>query len=190
MISYSIQESIGLCSIKNKGDKAVNEFYKALTFVNKIFYEPNHLTINAIREEAQNSDYGAGMFQLNSKSVRFRVAKITPNKIGQFVSLWEKDGDNKNQAFSYEKATDLLVINTFTSNNFGQFVFPKEVLVKQNILKTATSKGKMAIRVYPRWENPTSKQAIETQKWQLAYFVEVNNTNSFPVQELLKLYSN
>ncbi|GJM68893.1 hypothetical protein HMSSN036_11090 [Paenibacillus macerans] len=71
------------------------------------------------------------MFQLNSKSVRFRVAKITPNKIGQFVAFWEKDGDHKNQAFSYEKATDLSVINTFTSNNnFGQFVFPKEVLVK------------------------------------------------------------
>ncbi|ALA51404.1 mep operon protein MepB [Shouchella clausii] len=168
----------------------MNEFYQALTYVNKIFYEPNHLIINAIQEEAQNSDYGAGIFQLNSKSVRFRVAKITPNKIGQFVVFWEKDQANKNQAFSYEKATDLLVINTFTSDNhFGQFVFPKEVLVKQNILKTPTTKGKMAIRVYPRWEHPTSKQALETQKWQLAYFIEVNNTNRFPGQELLKLYS-
>ncbi len=168
----------------------MNEFYQALTYVNKIFYEPNHLIINAIQEEAQNSDYGAGIFQLNSKSVRFRVAKITPNKIGQFVVFWEKDQANKNQAFSYEKATDLLVINTFTSDNhFGQFVFPKEVLVKQNILKTPTTKGKMAIRVYPRWEHPTSKQALETQKWQLAYFIEVNNTNRFPAQELVKLYS-
>ncbi|MCY8315611.1 MepB family protein [Bacillus vallismortis] len=169
----------------------MNEFYKALTYVNKLFYEPNHFTIHAIREEAQNSDYGAGIFQLHSKSIRFRVAKITPNKIGQFVAFWEKDGNDKNQAFSYEKATDLLVINTFTNHNkFGQFVFPKEVLVKQNILKTATTKGKMGIRVYPRWETPTSKQAIETQKWQLAYFVEVNNTNRFSVRELLKLYSN
>jgi len=176
---------------KNKEYKALNQFYKALTYVNEMFYKPNQLTINAIQEEAQNSDYGSGTFQLNSKSVRFRVAKITPNKIGQFVAFWEKDEDNKNQPFSHEKATDLLVINTFTSNNnFGQFVFPKEVLVKQNILKTATTKGKMAIRVYPRWENPSSKQAIETQKWQLAYFVETNNTNSFPAQELLKLYSN
>ncbi|WP_243572691.1 MepB family protein [Bacillus stercoris] len=169
----------------------MNEFYKALTYVNKILYKPNHLTINAIQEEAQNSDYGAGMFQLNSKSVRFRVAKITPNKIGQFVAFWEKDGYDKNQAFSYEKATDLLVINTFTrNNNFGQFVFPKEVLAKQNILKTSDTKGKMAIRVYPRWENPTSKQAIKTQNWQLDYFIEINDTNSYPVEELLKLYSN
>jgi len=170
----------------------MNKFYKALTYVNEFFYEPNHLTIKAIREETQNSDYGAGIFQLNSKSVRFRVAKITPTKIGQFVAFWEKDLDNKNQAFSFENATDLLVINIFTNNNhyFGQFVFPKEVLVKQNILKTATAKGKMAIRVYPSWDTPTSKQAIATQKWQLPYFVVVNNKNSLQIQELLKLYSN
>lgn len=65
----------------------MNEFYKALTYVNENFYKPNHLVIKAIEEEAQNSDYGAGLFQLSSKSVRFRVAKTTPNKIGQFVSF-------------------------------------------------------------------------------------------------------
>jgi hypothetical protein len=75
----------------------MNKFYKALTYVNEIFYEPHHLTIKAIQEETQNSDYGA---------------EITPIKIGQFVAFWEKDLDNKNQAFSYENATDLLVINT------------------------------------------------------------------------------
>ncbi|MCK0472370.1 MepB family protein [Halalkalibacter sp. APA_J-10(15)] len=168
----------------------MNEFHKALTYVNKHFYEPNHFVIKTIREEVQNSDYGAGVFQLNSKSVRFRVAKKTPTKIGQFVAFWEKDKNHKNQAFSYEKATDLLVINTFTSKNIlGQFVFPKVVLVKQNILKTTTTKGKMAIRVYPSWEKPTSKQAVETQKWQLEYFFEMNHTNHLFHQDLLKLYS-
>ncbi|WP_028550222.1 MepB family protein [Paenibacillus sp. UNC451MF] len=169
----------------------MNQFYKALTFVNEIFYEPNHLTIKAIREETQNSDYGAGVFELNSKLVRFRVAKITPTKIGQFVAFWEKDLANKNQAYSYENATDLLVINTFTTSNhyFGQFVFPKEVLARQKILKTATTRGKMAIRVYPSWDTPTSQQAIATQKWQLPYFVAINK-DSLQTQELLKLYSN
>ncbi len=130
-----------------------------------------------------------GFFQLGSKSVRFRVAKITPNKIGQFVAFWEKDENNKNQAFSYTDAPDLLVINTFTDNNdFGQFIFPKEILRKQNILKTETSKGKMAIRVYPDWETPTSKQAIATQTWQLPYFVNMKNINRLTTQKLLNLY--
>ncbi|PFL03814.1 mep operon protein MepB [Priestia megaterium] len=163
------------------------KFYEALTYVNENFYEPNHFVIKAIREETQNSAYGAGIFQLNSKSVRFRVAKTTPNKVGQFVSFWEKDAAHKNQAFSYVKATDLLVINTFTSTNrLGQFIFPKEVLLKQKILKTETTKGKMAIRVYPIWDKPTSTQAMETQKWQLEYFVEPNNLSH---QKFLKLYS-
>ncbi|MFE7820249.1 MepB family protein [Priestia megaterium] len=129
------------------------------------------------------------MFNKQGQYIRFRVAKTTPNKVGQFVSFWEKDGAHKNQAFSYGKATDLLVINTFTSTNrFEQFIFPKEVLLKQKNLKTATTKGKMAIRVYPIWDKPTSKQAMETQKWQLEYFVETNGANNFPHQKFLKLY--
>lgn len=168
----------------------MNKFNKTLTYVNELLYEPNYLTIKNIQEETQNSDYGAGTFELNSRSVRFRVAKITPTKIGQFVSFWEKDEGNKNQAFSYGSATDLLVINTFNNNgDFGQFVFPKEVLLKQNILKTADTNGKMAIRVYPSWDTPTSKQAIATQKWQLPYFIEIGDTTSLSIHELLKLYS-
>ncbi|MDK8179547.1 MepB family protein [Paenibacillus sp. UMB4589-SE434] len=170
----------------------MNNFYKALTFVNETLYKPNGLTVSSVREETQNSDYGAGVFELNSKSVRFRVAKITPAKTGQFVAFWEKDIDHKNQAFSYENTPDLLVINTFTTNNqyFGQFVFPKEVLVQQNIFKSATAKGKMAIRVYPSWDIPNSKQAIATQKWQLPYFIVINDKNSLQMEKLLKLYFN
>ncbi|RCW77463.1 MepB family protein [Saliterribacillus persicus] len=169
----------------------MHNFSNTLAYVNEIFYKPNHLNLNEIREEPQNSAYGAGIFQLGSKSVRFRVAKITPNKIGQFVAFWEKDENNKNQAFSYKDAPDLLVINTFTDNeDFGQFIFPKEILRKQNILKTETSKGKMAIRVYPDWETPTSKQAIATQTWQLPYFVNMNNINHLTTQKLLNLYLN
>jgi hypothetical protein len=168
----------------------MNKFNKTLAYINELLYEPNNLTIKDIHEETQNSDYGAGLFQLNSKSVRFRVAKITPNKIGQFVSFWEKDETNKNQAFSYDNATDLLVINTFNDNgDFGQFVFSKKVLLKQNILKTVNTKGKMAIRVYPSWDTPTSQQALATQKWQLPYFIKIDHASS-SIHELLKLYSN
>jgi len=169
----------------------MNKFYKALTYVNEIFYEPNHLTISYIQEETQNADYGGGKFQLDSKSIRFRVAKITPTKIGQFVAIWERNKANKNQAFSYDTATDLLVINTFNvSGDFGQFIFPKEVLLQKNILSTANNKGKMAVRVYPIWDAPISKRAIATQQWQLPYFIDFSCINSLPIRELLKLYSN
>lgn len=167
----------------------MNNFNKVLTHVNKLVYEPNQLTLTSIQEEKQNSNYGAGTFQLPSCSVRFRVAKKTPNKVGQFVAFWEKDEHDNNQPYTYEKAPDLLVINTFLSKDeWGQFIFPKDILAKQHILKTPAAKGKMAIRVYPSWDTPTSKQAIKTQTWQLPYFVDLSDSNKLPINKLLELY--
>ena len=44
-------------------------------------------------------------------------------------------------ASCYESATDFLVIDAFSNDHqsFEQFFFPKEVLLKQNIYKTANS---------------------------------------------------
>lgn len=155
-----------------------------------MIYKPNHLTVKAVQEEKQNAKYGAGTFQLSSKTVRFRVANVTPTKVGQFVAFWEKDEDNKNQPYSYDEAPDLLVITTFKNEHeFGQFIFPKEILLKQNILRSASTKGKMAIRVYPSWDSPSSKQAMKTQNWQLPYFVDMCNSNKLPSEKIIELYS-
>jgi hypothetical protein len=168
----------------------MNDFFTALSYVNKMIYESNHLTVKSVQEEKQNSKYGAGTFQLSSKTVRFRVANITPTKVGQFVAFWEKDENNKNQPYLYEEAPDLLVITTFKNENeFGQFIFPKEVLLKQNILRSTSTKGKMAIRVYPSWDSPSSNQAMKTQKWQLPYFVDMCNPNKLPLEKVMELYS-
>lgn len=165
----------------------MDDFHEALTYVNEKFYKPNHLMIEDIQAESQNAKYGAGRFRIRSTTVRFRVAKQTPKKIGQFVVCWEKGSDNKNQAYSYEKAADLLVINTFGSHDeFGQFIFPKDLLFKQHILKTESSHGKMALRVYPIWDTPTRKQAIDTQKWQLPYFVQLNQGSSSQINSYIQ----
>lgn len=168
----------------------MNDFYTALNDVNKMIYEPNGLTVKCVQEEKQNSKYGAGIFRLSSRTVRFRVANITPTKAGQFVSFWEKDKNNKNQPFTYEEAPDLLVITVFKNDSgFGQFIFPKEVLFKQEILKSSSTKGKMAIRIYPSWDKPTSKQALESSKWQLPYFVDMSDPSKLPIDKIIELYS-
>ena len=102
----------------------------------------------------------------------------------------EKDENNKDQPYSYEEAPDFLVITTFKNDNeFGQFIFPKEILFKQNILRSSSTKGKMAIRVYPSRDSPTSKQAMKTQEWQLSYFVDMSNPNKLPTEKVVELYS-
>lgn len=40
--------------------------------------------------EAESAEYGACRFALEGHSIVFRVAKITPTKTGQFVTLWKR----------------------------------------------------------------------------------------------------
>jgi hypothetical protein len=168
----------------------MSKFQSTLEYITNKVYEPNQLTVTSVQEEAQNAKYGAGTFKLGSKTVRFRVANTTPTKIGQFVAFWEKDQKNVNQPYYYKSSPDLLVITTFESNNkFGQFVFPKDVLLNKKILKSHSSKGKMGIRVYPSWDTPTSTQAIKTQSWQQKYFIDFSESKEITNQKINELYS-
>lgn len=74
-------------------------------------------------------------------------------------------------------------------NKLGQFIFPKEILLKEKILKTQNQKGKMAMRVYPIWDKPISNQAKKSQLWQLHYFVDLSDTENVATDKLLNLYS-
>jgi len=136
-------------------------------------YNPCRFYCSEPLQEEQNADYGAYVFNLNGISIRFRVAKITPTKVGQFVTLWERIGNGSIQPYDVSDAVDLFVISTRKGSHFGQFVFPKAVLCDHDIVSDQGEGGKRAIRVYPPWDNPTSRQAMRTQKWQLEYFMEI-----------------
>ncbi|MEK5417873.1 MepB domain containing protein [Paenibacillus odorifer] len=123
--------------------------------------------------EPQNAEYGAYIFTLNVLAIRFRVAKITPTKVGQFVTLWERIGDHPIQPYDISDPADLFVISTRNGNHFGQFIFPKAVLREQDILSDKGEGGKRAFRVYPPWDIPTSRQAQKTQTWQSEYFLDI-----------------
>lgn len=167
----------------------MNDFYTVLKYLNEKIYEPNDLFIKSVQEEKQNAKYGAGSFQVSSRTIRFRVSQQTPTKAGQFVAFWEKGEENKNQPYAYETAPDLFVVTAFKNNReFGQFVFPKEVLLKQNVLSSISTKGKMAIRVYPSWDTPSSKQALKTQKWQSPYFIDMSNMSDANLDKIRELY--
>ncbi|WP_282937319.1 MepB family protein [Paenibacillus sp. RC67] len=139
----------------------------------ELVYNPCGLECSRPLSEVQNADYGAYVFHLNALSIRFRVAKITPTKVGQFVTLWERIGDGPTQPYDVSDPIDFFVISTRKGNSFGQFIFPKSVLCDQDIVSNKGSGGKRGIRVYPAWDQPTSRQAQKTQKWQLDYFLEI-----------------
>lgn len=133
-------------------------------------YEQAGLAITHIIAEPQNAQYGGARFRVNEQEARFRVAKITPKKVGQFVAFWYKK-DGVNTPYSGATAPAYVIIHVQSGEQHGQFIFPNAVLQHRGILASDAHKGKMAMRVYPSWDVPTNKQAIASQKWQLRYFV-------------------
>lgn len=131
----------------------------------------SHFTdVEEVVLESQNEAY-YGMY-IRSKGITYRVrkAKQTPKKEGQFVVLWEKDENNQNQAYAAHTFPDYLVVFCEHPNGGGYFIFPQAVLQFEKILRTEHHRGKMGFRLYPPWDEPKSKTAMKTQKWQCPYF--------------------
>ena len=150
-------------------------------------YEKSGLKMSDFKTETESKEYDACRFELNGRKIISRNSKITPKKVGQFVTFWKRNGNGPIEPFEENDHIDFYAVNVRTENEFGQFVFPKSVLIKKGIISTEKKDGKRAFRVYPSWENVNNKQAERTQKWQLDYFYEINNSTDLRrVEELYK----
>ncbi|MFD7235262.1 MepB family protein [Streptomyces syringium] len=138
-----------------------------------LVYDPNGFTCSEPVPEAESAEYAAHAFTVDGRSVRFRVAKTTPTKVGQFVTVWKRSPGGPIQPFDAADPVDLFVISTRDGDRFGQFVFPREVLRERDIVSTDGAGGKRAFRVYPPWVTTTNRQAGATQKWQANYFLAI-----------------
>lgn len=143
--------------------------------------------IVTLKKEDQNSDYEAAILKINSDVYRSRLAKLTPKKKGYFVAVWEKDTTGTNQAYHVDESPEKLIISIIDNNIYGQFIFPKKVLLTYGILKNNTQKGKMAFRVYPSWLTELNITAKKTQAWQTPYFIDLSS--EYDVEKLKELYS-
>jgi hypothetical protein len=139
-------------------------------------------------QEIESAEYNACSFTLNDLHVKFRTAKITPTKTGQFVTLWKRLATGIIAPFEASDSIDLVIISVRKENRFGQFVFPKSVLCTQGILTVNGKEGKRGFRVYPPWDETTNKQAIKTQNWQLNYFLDLSNLLKIDVEKVKKMY--
>lgn len=123
--------------------------------------------------EAESVEYGACIFELNGRPVRFRIAKITPAKTGQFVTIWKRSENGPIVPFDISDPVNLFIISTRKNNRFGQFIFPGSVLLEHDIISHNNKGGKRGIRVYPPWDVAMNRQAQKTQQWQMDFFLEI-----------------
>jgi hypothetical protein len=158
-------------------------------FIKKHLFDECGFKITNFKEEDESIEYCACRFKIQDQFVLYRQAKITPTKLGQFVTIWKRPHpDSPIQPYDIKDNVDLFIVTVKFNDRFGQFVFPKSVLIQQRVLSVNGKGGKRALRVYPPWDKTESQQARKTQQWQLDYFIEISKSKTVDAKKLKGLY--
>ncbi|MDR3624637.1 MAG: MepB family protein [Chlamydiales bacterium] len=159
-----------------------------LLLANDLIYKPLGLVLESLKIEDESEDYGAAEFTINNHSIKFRVGKITPKKVGQFVTFWKRIGVGPIMPYDLNDPFGFLVISARTENHFGQFVFPKAVLCEKGIVSCHGKEGKRAMRIYPPWDKADNSQTKKTQDWQSKYFIDTSKSANVGFDLLQSLF--
>ena len=152
-------------------------------------YDPSSLSLSDFYNNEESTEYAACSFKLNSKKIEHRLSKITPTKVGQFVTIWKRNTEGITAPYSLSDGIDFIVITSRCKEQLGQFIFPISILVEKKIISSHVKEGKRGIRVYPPWDVPMSKQAIVTQEWQLAYFIPIHLDELVHIELLQQIFT-
>ncbi|WP_298481004.1 MepB family protein [uncultured Maribacter sp.] len=135
------------------------------------FLESIQCELHNILIDKESTAYDACTFSVKNQIVISRKSKITPKKVGQFVTIWKRNKAQITTPYTQEDNFDYFIILCVNAEKKGLFIFPKETLIQKSIISTQKKEGKRGIRVYPSWDSPTSLLAMKTQKWQQQYFI-------------------
>jgi len=144
-----------------------------ILFLQKNIYEKIGLKCTSPKAEAESKEYSAFNFKIGARNVVYRVAKITPTKSGQFVTVWKRLRNGPIQPYDFSDEIDFFIISVTNGSLSGQFIFPKLTLLNKEIISGNNKDGKRGFRVYSPWDVTLNKQAQKTQKWQLKYFLNL-----------------
>ncbi|MEU9671635.1 MepB family protein [Streptomyces bobili] len=153
-----------------------------------LVYDPCGFTCSQPVPEAEGAAYAAHEFTLDGLSIRFRAAKTTPTKVGQFVTVWKRSPAGPIQPFDAKDPVDLFIISTRDHHHFGQFLFPMDALRQHGVVSANGSGGKRAFRVYPPWVTTTNRQASSAQAWQLDFFLHLHQDGPIDLARAQELY--
>ena len=164
-----------------------SKIFSEIQLLNNSIFKVCGIELENIETEKESQEYFAHNFELNKQKVKFRMAKITPTKIGQFVTIWKRNENRITEPHNVEDEFEFYLIATRQGEKFGVFIFDKTVLSENRILTSKNGEGKRGIRVYPNWSVTENKQAQKTQNWQTKYFVEIENGNEVDLKKVKML---
>src|ERR1044071_5982963 len=106
----------------------VDEVGDELRLIKACAYDKCGFELTDFRRNPEGKEYDACSFALNGKSILYRVSKVTPTKVGQFVAIWKRNKAGGTVPFSVADEIDFLIVTAKKGDNLGQFIFPKSVL--------------------------------------------------------------
>lgn len=168
---------------------------------------PLGLEVTSVEPEPDNAEYGAVLVRTSGSGsgvgdaagpvVRVRRGKVTPTKVGLFVTHWRRSDDGTTGPYDEHDEADVLLVTvaepqtseSSTHPSRGVFVLDREALLAHGILARDSVGSKRGFRVYPPWSETAPGQATRTQRWQLDYFVPlpVTPTEASRAARLLSL---
>lgn len=163
------------------------KIFSELELIDKFLFQVCGIELKNVEIESESREYFAHNFELNQQKVKFRMAKITPTKTGQFVTIWKRNENGITEPHNVTDEFELYIIAIRQETKFGVFIFNKAILSENKILTNKNVEGKRGIRVYPTWSLTTSKQAEKTQNWQTKCFLEISNDNQIEITKAKKL---
>ncbi|MCJ8312199.1 MAG: MepB family protein, partial [Pseudomonadales bacterium] len=150
--------------MKNKNYRDALESFLIKTFLPAGFTITKDIILDSVPE---SSKYDALVFSLNNQNIIYRKGKITPDRPGAFLAVWQRpcSADIKLNKPIALTATDLdylfvkvqqhscVTANEEVINNprNGIFIFPVALLIQKGIVSSEKSKGKTGFRVFPPW---------------------------------------
>lgn len=115
---------------------------KELQQLNDLFLKGLNLQLSEITPDLECEEYSGFNFKINQTKFKFRKSKLTPKKIGQFVTFWKRNLDGKTVPFDVYDDFDFYIISIEESDNSGFFMFPKIILEKENLISSGEKTGK------------------------------------------------
>ena len=89
---------------------------KNLSQIKSLVYDFIDYEILDLEIELESQEYDAYRFRLNEKSIISRSGKITPKKVGQFVSFWERNTQGITQPIKNTSPFDYYICLLYTSD--------------------------------------------------------------------------
>ena len=157
---------------------------KELNKIESLFIKNYGQKITNLTIEYECDEYFGFNFQIEKLNFKFRKSKITPKKVGQFVTLWKRNSKRQTEPFNENDNFDFFIFVSEQDEKFGFFIFSKKILIENNILSTQIKEGKRGFRLYPTWVKTENKQAEKTQSWQTEYFIDLKNNEQNNIEKL------